>query len=162
MRLLFDTTILLHLAQGSTALSGGVRLEVLDEGNTPCFSPANIWQIYDLALAGVPGFSVDPGLLYRGLLDNGYTEIPVTSVHISRSIELRPVRGLQALDRMLVAQAEIEGIRLLTVSTTVANLSNRAELVELLPWRKRATVADQNDDANAAFAPEDYNGWTMI
>ena len=52
-------------------------------------------------------------LLRRSLLDNGYTELPVTSQH-AVSIDSLPALHRDPFDRMLLAQALTEGITLLT------------------------------------------------
>jgi prevent-host-death family protein len=60
------------------------------------------------------GFSRQcPRLLRRGLLDNGYTELPVTSQHAVAIDALPPVHQ-DPFDRLLIAQSMIEGITLLT------------------------------------------------
>jgi PIN domain nuclease of toxin-antitoxin system len=62
------------------------------------------------------------------LLDNGYREMPITSEHTTA------VEGLQAIhknpfDRMLVAQAIVEGVVLVTVDPVVAHYAGPVELV---------------------------------
>jgi len=58
-------------------------------------------------------------LLRRGLLDNGYYELPITSQHVV-AIDGLPAIHKDPFDRMLVAQATVEGIVLLTVDDVVA------------------------------------------
>jgi PIN domain nuclease of toxin-antitoxin system len=53
-------------------------------------------------------------LLRRSLLDNGYTELHVTSEH-AVAIEALPPIHKDPFDRLLVTQATVEGITLLTV-----------------------------------------------
>jgi PIN domain nuclease of toxin-antitoxin system len=55
----------------------------------------------------------------RGLLDNGYSELPVTSEHAVALGELPPIHK-DPFDRLLVAQSMVEGITLLTVDSLVA------------------------------------------
>ena len=58
-------------------------------------------------------FKIDPRLLRRGLLDNGYSELPVTSAHAVAVFSLPPIHK-DPFDRILIAQASVEGITLLT------------------------------------------------
>jgi len=62
---------------------------------------------------------VDPRLLRRGLLDNGYTELPMASEHVV-AIDALPPLHKDPFDRALVAQALVEGIILLTTDEMVA------------------------------------------
>jgi PIN domain nuclease of toxin-antitoxin system len=71
---------------------------------------------------GRDDFKVDPRLLRRGLLDNGYSELPISSEHVVAIDTLPPIHK-DPFDRVLVAQALVEGITLLTTDTTVAGYS---------------------------------------
>ena len=62
---------------------------------------------------------VDPRLLRRGLLEHGYVDSPVTGAH-AVAIDLLPPIHRDPFDRMLVAQAQVEGITLLTADAVVA------------------------------------------
>jgi len=67
---------------------------------------------------GRPDFRVDPHLLRRGLVENGYTELLVTSTH-AVTVKLLPSLHKDPFDRMLIAQAQVEGITLLTADDQV-------------------------------------------
>ncbi len=64
-------------------------------------------------------FEVDPRRLRRGLLDHGYRELPVTSEHALATDSLPPLPK-DPFDRMLIAQAQVEGLTLLTADAQVA------------------------------------------
>ena len=68
---------------------------------------------------GREDFKVDARLLRRGLLDNGYNELPITSEHVVATESLPPIHR-DPFDRVLVAQATVEGITLLTVDSLVS------------------------------------------
>ena len=68
---------------------------------------------------GRDDFKVDPRLLRRGLLDNGYSELPISSEHVVAIDTLPPIHK-DPFDRFLVAQALVEGITLLTTGAVVA------------------------------------------
>ena len=54
-----------------------------------------------------------------GLLDNGYVELPISSEHVV-AIDALPAIHRDPFDRVLVAQANAEGITLLTADPVVA------------------------------------------
>jgi PIN domain nuclease of toxin-antitoxin system len=58
-------------------------------------------------------------VLRRGLLDNGYEELPIFSGHVV-AIDGLPSIHKDPFDRLLVAQATIEGFTLLTSDPIVA------------------------------------------
>lgn len=62
---------------------------------------------------------MDARLLRRGLLDNGYNELSIASEYAVAIDSLPPIHK-DLFDRMLVTQAMIEGITLLTADTTLA------------------------------------------
>jgi|SRR5690348_1368100 len=84
-----------------------------DTENEVLFSAASLWEIAIKRGLGRDDFRVDPRLLRRALLDNGYTELPITSEHVIH-IEQLPPKHKDPFDRILVAQANVEGITLLT------------------------------------------------
>lgn len=70
--------------------------------------------------AGQPErFRVEPRLLRRGLLDNGYTELPITSEH-AVAIDSLPELHKDPFDRILLAQALTEGVTLVTADAQLA------------------------------------------
>lgn len=116
MKLLLDTHLLLWAASDPKRLSKAARALMEDKDNELLFSPASLWEIAIKNGLGRADFRVDARLLRRGLLDNGYTELPVTAEH---AVNLDQLPGLHRdpFDRMLVAQALVEGITLLTADT---------------------------------------------
>ena len=77
---------------------------------------------------GRPDFRAEPRLLRRGLLDNGYTELPIASVH-AVALDTLPPLHKDPFDRILVAQAMVEGITLLTADPLVARYPGPVRLV---------------------------------
>lgn len=111
MKLLLDTHMLLWVAAGT--LPKEAETLVVDGDNTLYFSPASIWEIGIKRSLGRSDFKVDPEVLRRGLLDNQYEELPITSLHALAVNDLPPLHK-DPFDRMLLAQAKAEGISLLT------------------------------------------------
>ena len=58
-------------------------------------------------------------MLKRGLLDNGYLEMPITGEHAAAIAGLPDIHK-DPFDRILIVQARIEGAILLTSDVTVA------------------------------------------
>ena len=119
MNLLLDTHVLLWAAGASRQLPDDVRTLLEDPGNELFFSAASLWEIAIKNGLGREELSVDPRLLRRGLLENGHVELPVTGAH-AVAVDLLPPIHKDPFDRVLVAQAQIEGITLLTVDEVVA------------------------------------------
>ena len=116
MKLLLDTHMLLWAAAGT--LPKEAETLVLDGGNTLYFSPVSIWEIGIKKNLGRSDFKVDPEVLRRGLLDNQYQELSITSVHALAVNDL-PQLHKDPFDRMLLAQVKAEGISLLTSDSTL-------------------------------------------
>lgn len=119
MRFLLDTQILLWAAGQPDRLSAAARRVLNDPRNELFFSAASLWEIAIKSSLGRSDFRVEPRLLRRGLLDNGYAELTVTSQH-AVSIDGLPLLHKDPFDRLLIAQALSEGITLLTADAQVA------------------------------------------
>ena len=119
MRLLLDTHLLLWAAEEPTRLSDVARKLMINGGNDLMFSAASFWEIAIKRGLGRNDFRMDPRLLRRGLLDNDYTELQVGSDH-AIAIESLPLLHKDPFDRILIAQAIVEGITLLTADPLIA------------------------------------------
>ncbi|RWN49276.1 MAG: type II toxin-antitoxin system VapC family toxin [Mesorhizobium sp.] len=119
MKLLLDTHLLLWAAGEPDRLTPAALAEIEDPENELLFSPASLWEIAIKRGLGRNDFEVDPRLLRRGLFDNGYHDLPITSEH-ALAIDGLPAIHKDPFDRILVAQATIEGITLLTMDDLVA------------------------------------------
>ncbi len=118
MRLLLDTHVLLWLAEGSHRLSSSARALVEDRSNVPVFSAVSICEIAVKRSLDRTNFRTDPDLMRRELLDAGYEDLPVTSAHAVAVASLPSIHK-DPFDRLLVAQATVEGIPLLTTDATI-------------------------------------------
>lgn len=119
MKLLIDTHLLLWLALGSGKLSTQARAVIEEPGNSLFFSAASIWEVAIKRGLARDDFTVDPHLLRRGLLDNGYEELAVDSRHAAATLDLPPLHK-DPFDRILVAQAMVEGMALATADEALA------------------------------------------
>jgi PIN domain nuclease of toxin-antitoxin system len=118
-KLLLDTQVLLWAAGEPARLSEAARALLLDEANGLFFSSASLWEVVIKRGLGREDFRVDPVRLRRMLLMNGYEEVPITSDHALALDRLPPLHR-DPFDRMLVAQARTEGMRLVTADERVA------------------------------------------
>lgn len=119
MKLLLDTHILLWAASEPDRLPETARQAIEDPQTQLIFSPASLWEVAIKSSLGRDDFRVDPRLLRRGLLDNGYAELPITGEHAVAVMGLPPIHR-DPFDRMLIAQATSEGVQLLTVDEVVS------------------------------------------
>lgn len=119
MRLLLDTHLPLWAAGRPDRIPAADRILLDDAENTLLFSAASLWEIAIKRGLGRDDFQVEPRLLRRELFDNGYGEISITSEH-AIAVDLLPPIHKDPFDRILIAQATIEGITLLTGDPLVA------------------------------------------
>ncbi|KON62639.1 PIN domain protein [Komagataeibacter europaeus] len=113
MKLLLDTHLLLWAAGEPDKLSERARTLIDDQNNILVFSAASLWEVTIKVGLVRADFQVDPYLLRRGLIENGYEELPITSQHALAVGQLPDVHR-DPFDRILVAQAMVEGLLLLT------------------------------------------------
>ena len=128
MNLLLDTHILLWAAAEPDKLSPEAATLISNESNRLYFSAASLWEVVIKNGLGRPDFHVDPHLLRRGLVDNGYSELPITSQH-ALAVSHLPDIHKDPFDRILVAQAETEGFLLLTSDELVARYPGPVQLI---------------------------------
>lgn len=119
MKLLLDTHLLLWAAGEPDRLSAEARSLIDNPENEVLFSAASLWEVAIKRELGRRDLKADARLLRRGLLDNGYSELPIVSDHVV-AIESLPTLHKDPFDRVLVAQATVEGVTLLTVDSLVA------------------------------------------
>ena len=119
MNLLLDTHVLLWAAGVSGRLPAPTRALIENLDNETFFSAASIWEVAIKSAQGRPGFNIDPFFLRRHLLEQGYAELAVAGDHAATTV-LLPAIHKDPFDRILIAQAQTEGLTLLTADQTVA------------------------------------------
>lgn len=119
MKFLLDTQLLLFAAAQPKRLSATARKLLEDPQHTLLFSAASLWEVTVKASLGRDDFQVDARVLRRGLLDNGYVELAVTSEHAVQVAGLPDIH-CDPFDRLLISQAQCEGITLLTTDAVLA------------------------------------------
>ena len=128
MKLLLDTHILLWAAGQPGRLPSDARELIGAPENELFFSSANLWEVLIKRSLGRDDFKVDARVLRRALLDNGYGELPIGSEHVV-AIDSLPMIHKDPFDRILVAQATVEGITLVTADQIVAKYPGPVRLV---------------------------------
>jgi PIN domain nuclease of toxin-antitoxin system len=119
MHLLLDTHVLLWAAGTPEKLSSQALDLLQDPENYLLFSAASLWEITIKRGLGRNDFRVEPEVLRRGLVENGYAELAITSAHVMAVGHLPGIHK-DPFDRILVAQAMTEGVLLLTADDMVA------------------------------------------
>lgn len=119
MKLLLDTHLLLWTAEDRARVPAAARDLIGDPENELIFSVASIWETAIKSGLKRHNLRADARVLRRRLLDNGYTELPLLGTH-AVAIDMLPPIHKDPFDRILVAQAMVEGITLLTVDPVVA------------------------------------------
>ena len=128
MRLLLDTHLLLWAAVIPERLPADARTLIEDAEHELHFSAASLWEVAIKFGLTRDDFTVDPRLLRRALLENGYTELAVTGAH-AVAVDLLPPIHRDPFDRLLVAQAQIEAITLLTADEIVGRYPGPIQLI---------------------------------
>lgn len=128
MKVLLDTHLLLWAAGEPRRLSKQARALIDNPDNELLFSAASLWEVAIKRGLGREDFKVDARLLRRGLLDNGYRELPIISDHVVATESL-PLIHRDPFDRILVAQATVEGIMLLTIDSLVSQYPGPIRMV---------------------------------
>lgn len=119
MNLLIDTHLILWAAGQPEKLSIEASELMADTSHQLIFSAASLWEITIKLSLGRKDFRVEPHLLRRGLLDNGWSELMINSQHAIATGDLQNIHK-DPFDRLLLAQAIIEGFTLLTVDEQIA------------------------------------------
>jgi PIN domain nuclease of toxin-antitoxin system len=119
MRILPDTHILMWVAIDSAKLPGAARQMLIDQNNQIYFTALTIWEIAIKTALGKKGFDTDAATFRRALVANGYIELPITSEHAIAVSALPPLHK-DPFDRILIAQATVEGITLITSDRQLA------------------------------------------
>lgn len=117
-RYLLDTHIVIWLAEGSQQLKP-VVLEILENPqNMIFFSPINLWEIAIKQSNKPQSISVDIDRLHQQLLLNDYQELVVMSKH-TKLVKNLPFIHHDPFDRLLIAQAMVENLCLITHDTHI-------------------------------------------
>ena len=113
MRVLTDTHVLLWALLRPTRLDAVCRDVLESPEHQIFFSAVNIWEIAIKRALDRPDFDVEPDAVHRAALETGFRELPISAVHAAAVRQLPP-HHCDPFDRLLIAQAKIEPLLLMT------------------------------------------------
>jgi len=117
--MLLDTQLLIWAAYAPQRLASSFAAELVDRHNDIRYSLASLWEVAIKTSLGREDFQVDPPALRRGLLREGFQELPIQAEHVLAVRDL-PWIHRDPFDRLLVVQAQSEGLRLFTTDRRLA------------------------------------------
>ena len=114
-RLLLDTSVVLRALEDHPDLASSVRSAIIDPDNEVFFSAVSIWEI---AIKRSIGKLDAPKGIASLLEESGFSELAITSLHAEQADGL-PLHHRDPFDRMLVAQAQAEGLSIVTSDSRI-------------------------------------------
>jgi PIN domain nuclease of toxin-antitoxin system len=120
MRLLLDTHIFLWAVQGNARLKASAR-QMIEGADAVYVSAASLWEVAIKSALGK--IDADPDELVAAIDASGFIELPVRAIHAAGVARL-PVLHTDPFDRLLIAQALAEPLKLLTADPMLAQYSN--------------------------------------
>ena len=119
MQLLLDTHLLLWAVVEPERLDVALVGMLEDPLNTPVFSVVSLWELVIKRGLDRPDFQMEPSLLRQALLEAGWRELPVEAHHALAVGQLPPLHR-DPFDRLLLAQAQADGLLLITADQQLA------------------------------------------
>ena len=117
MRLLLDTHALLWWLDGDRSLTRRARTAITDEDNVIFVSAASAWEITTKARLGkLPGADAVAEDVVGAIASQGFSSLDITMLHAQRAGRL-PGAHRDPFDRMLIAQAQLEDLTLVSNET---------------------------------------------
>lgn len=123
MNLLLDTHVALWAITDHPGLSLNARILIESPKTSVWISVVSLWEIaikHALNRGGMPISSQEAALYFR---ESGYQLLSIETEHVI-AVEELPLHHRDPFDRMLVAQALIEPMRLLTHDSAMARYSD--------------------------------------
>lgn len=126
--LLLDTHLLLWASAAEERLPRAARAMMADEPNMLAFSVVSFFEVILKAQKLREELGIAAQEYREGWLGAGYREIAVTGEHVI-AVDRLPALHKDPFDRLLVAQAAVEGATLLTADRTLARYAGPVQLV---------------------------------
>jgi PIN domain nuclease of toxin-antitoxin system len=111
VRLLLDSNALHHFVAEPERLKSAVVAAIADAASEVFYSAVNLWELGIKRAKGRLAF--DDEAVLRTLAEQRFRELPVTTRHGLEAAALPPHHA-DPFDRMLIAQARLEGLTLVT------------------------------------------------
>lgn len=125
---LLDTHVLLWAAQDSASLSADARDILGNPKHDILISVASIWEVVIKSGLGRRDFAVDPVRLRERAIRAGFGELPIRAPHVLE-VGALPMVHSDPFDRILLAQARVEELILLSSDQKVLQYGNPAQSV---------------------------------
>jgi PIN domain nuclease of toxin-antitoxin system len=122
MRLLLDTNVLLFVMAGDARVEH-LEGRIVSDDNEVYVSAASYWEV--AIKNGIGKLAIDVAQLRHAANASGFIELPVTGAHTEYLMGLPSIHK----DRILVAQATAEPMRLLTTDAVLAGYGAQVEVV---------------------------------
>ncbi len=119
MQLLLDTHLLVWAMGEPERLNPALVRLLEDPMNTPVFSVVSLWELVIKRGLDRPDFQLEPSLLRQALSEAGWRELPVEAHHVLAVVQLPPLHR-DPFDRLLLAQAQADGLLLITADQQLA------------------------------------------
>ena len=119
MRFLLDTQLVVWLPAGDPRVSHTTRSLLKNAEHEFLFSTVSLWELAIKRGIGKLDKRIDLKELRSSMLTRGYSELPVLGSH-ALAVEALPLLHKDPFDRILIAQATVEGITLLTADKQIA------------------------------------------
>jgi PIN domain nuclease of toxin-antitoxin system len=120
MRLLLDTHVFLWAIGGSRSLKPAAR-RLMEDADQVYVSAASIWEIAIKTRLG--RIEANTNDLVNAIEASGFLELPVRGMHAA-AVAALPLHHTDPFDRLLLAQAIAEPLKLLTVDKVLAKYSD--------------------------------------
>ena len=125
MRLLLDTHVFIWAVTGSAQLKANARARLVSAERV-YVSAASIWEIAIKSRLGK--LDGDVGNFVEAIAASGFQELPVTARHAA-AVSGLPLHHADPFDRLLLAQAFTEPLRLVTADDALAKYGGAIEFV---------------------------------
>ncbi len=118
MKFLLDTHFVLWIPVDDRHINRQARTLLRSPENQFVFSASSLWEIAIKRSLQRGDFLFDPREIRRQMVENGYEELPVLGQH-AVAVDILPPIHKDPFDRILIAQAMVEGITLLTADAVI-------------------------------------------
>ena len=128
MQVLLDTHLLLWAVGDPDRLDPALVQLLEDPMNTPVFSVVSLWEVVIKSALDRPDLQVEPSLLRQVLVEAGWRELVVEARHVLAVAQL-PALHRDPFDRLLLAQAQADGLLLITADQQLAQYPGPVRLM---------------------------------
>jgi len=114
---------------GDSALSATARIAIADPQNEPHVSAITAWAIITKFRSGkAPGFAGNAADVSAFVAAQGFNRLPITMRHAEVASHL-PLHHKDSMDRLLIAQAIVEDMTIVTADAVFSQLHDKASVV---------------------------------